>query len=64
LAGTQVAYSTRANAGDPDYQLLIERRQEDSTQNFVDSIDEALEKVENSRTILHVLEQVLSGYFK
>jgi len=62
--GDKATYAALANAGDKDYQALMERILENPETHYVHSVAEGLERVENSRSVLHIYEGMFSGYFK
>jgi len=62
--GNEAAYTSVANAGDRDYQELVKIMFANEEEHFATSLGNALEKVDNSRTVLHVYQEMLSGYFR
>jgi len=64
LAGNVAIYSFHAANGDPEYSALWQRIQSNPGETIYKSIEDGLQRVESSQSVMHVYKGMLNGYFK
>jgi len=59
-----VNYQFHVADGDPDYSLLWDRMESEPGETVFSNMEKGLQKLETSRSVMHVFAGMLKGYFR